>query len=270
MTLVMAWREQKMQRVWLVSDSRLTNRGPHGRTHLTDHAAKLLVAPRILRRQTPMHVLGIPVISSDVAFAYAGSSLIALQAYTAILPLWGHLQAVGEEVLPSMQACANHLAIFVRAYSMSISGASGQLQPCQCAIIGFDVQSQSVEGWIVSTVEHEESIFADVRRMAIGPGEIELIGSGADVARSALDGDFSRVGDFWHREPLAMIRAHLREPHGDVGGGVQIGYANEAGFQLSYDVQPAEQGFWEMRYRGFEFSEVSRIGDAFCNLPGLV
>lgn len=265
----MAWRECEMQRVWLVSDSRLTNRGLHGRTQLTDNAAKLLVAPRILRRQTPAHVLGIPVLSSDVAFAYAGSSLIALQAYTAILPLWGHLQASGEEVLPSMLACATHLGIFVRAYTMSVSSASGQLQPCQCAIIGFDARSQSVEGWMVSAIQRDGSIVADVRRMAIGPGEIELIGSGADAAREALARDFSPAGELWHREPLAMIRAHLQEPHGDVGGGVQIGYANESGFQLSYDVQPADQGFWAMRYRGFDFGEVSRIGDAFCNLPGL-
>lgn len=269
MTLVMAWREHEMQRVWLVSDSRLSNMGQYGRNQLTDNAAKLLVAPRILRRQTPEHVLGIPIMSSDVAFAYAGSSLIALQAYAAILPLWGHLQATGEEVLPSMQACAKHLGIFVRAYTMSISGASGQLQSCQCAIIGFDANSQSVEGWIVSAVDEDGAIVADVRRMAIDPGEIELIGSGANAARDVLARDFRQVGAFWHREPLAMIRAHLRQPHGDVGGGVQIGYVNETGFQLSYDVQPAEQGFYAMRYRGFDFGEVSRIGDAFCNLPGL-
>lgn len=269
MTLVMAWREHEMQRVWLVSDSRLSNTGQHGRTQLTDNAAKLLVAPRILRRQTPMNVLGVPVLSSDVAFAYAGSSLIALQAYAAILPLWGHLQAIGEEALPSMRACAEHLGIFVRAYTMSVSSASGQLQACQCAIVGFDHPSQSVEGWIVSTFEQDGAIVAVVRRMTIDPGDIELIGSGANAAREALAQDFPCAGALWHREPLAMIRTHLREPHGDVGGGVQIGYANEAGFQLSYDVQPAEQGFFAMRYRGFDFGEVSRVGDAFCNLPGL-
>jgi hypothetical protein len=269
MTLVMAWREQEVQRVWLVSDSRLSSAGQHGRTQLTDNAAKLLVAPRILRRQTPMNVLGLPVASSDVAFAYAGSSLIALQAYAAILPLWGHLQTSGEEVIPSMRACADHLGIFVQAYTLSVSGASGQLQPCQCAIIGFDTPSQTVEGWIVAVVDKGGAIDIDIRRMAINAGEIELIGSGAEAARAALTRDFPRTGELWHREPLAMIRAHLREPHGDVGGGVQIGYVSEAGFQLSYDVQPAEHGFYAMRYRGFDFNEVSRIGDAFCNLPGL-
>jgi hypothetical protein len=60
MTLVMAWRENNMQRVRLVSDSRLSAVEQHGRTQLTDNAAKLLVAPRVLRRQTPMSVLGAP------------------------------------------------------------------------------------------------------------------------------------------------------------------------------------------------------------------
>lgn len=265
----MAWREHTMQRVWLVSDSRLSSPAQHGRTQLTDNAAKLLVAPRVLRRQTPMNVLGTPVASSDVAFAYAGSSLIALQAYAAVLPLWGHLQTSGEEILPSMRACADHLAIFVRAYTLSVSAASGQLQPIQCAIVGFDAPSQTVEGWIVAAVDQGGTIEIDTRRMTIEPGEIEMIGSGVAAARGTLERDFPRAGDLWHREPLAMIRAHLREEHIDVGGGVQIGYAGEAGFQLSYDVQPAQSGFYTMRYRGFDFGEISRIGDAFCNLPGL-
>lgn len=269
MTLVMAWREHTMQRVWLVSDSRLSSPAQHGRTQLTDNAAKLLVAPRVLRRQTPMNVLGTPVASSDVAFAYAGSSLIALQAYAAVLPLWGHLQTSGEEILPSMRACADHLGIFVRSYALSVSSASGQLQSCQCAIVGFDPPSQTVEGWVVEAVDRGDAIEIEIRRMAIEPGEIEMIGSGAIVAGETLERDFPRIGGLWHREPLAMIRAHLRAEHSDVGGGVQIGYANEAGFQLSYDVQPAEFGFYAMRYRGFDFSEVSRVGDAFCNLPGL-
>lgn len=269
MTLVMAWREHDMERIWLVSDSRLSGPGQHGRTQLTDNGAKLLVAPRVLRRQTPMNVLGVPILSSDVAFAYAGSSLVALQAYAAILPLWAHLQTTGQEMLPSMRACAENLAIFVRAYATSVSGAAGRLQSCECAIIGFDTLSQSVEGWRVSTDIRDGAVEADIRPMAIGPGEIELMGSGAGAGRAILERDCPREGAFWGREPLAMIRAHLGEDHSDVGGGVQIGYANEAGFQLSYDVQPAEQGFYAMRYRGFDFSEVSRIGEAFCNLPGL-
>lgn len=269
MTLVMAWREQEMQRVWLVSDSRLSTAGQHGRSQLTDNAAKLLVTPRVLRRQTPQNVLGVPVMSSDVAFAYAGSSLIALQAYAAVLPLWGHLQTIGPEILPSMRACAEHLGVFVRAYTESVSAASGTLQSCQCAIVGFDVQSQAVEGWIVSAVYRDGEIVADLLPMAIEPGEITMIGSGAAAAKDLLAGQFARAGAFWGREPLAMIRAHLREDHDDVGGGVQIGYVNEAGFQLSYDVQPALHGSYAMRYRGFDFGDILRVGDAFCNLPGL-
>ncbi len=53
---------------------------------------------------------------------------------------------------------------------------------------------------------------------------------------------------------------NLRETHEDVGGGVQIGYVKQFGFQHSFDVQPAEHGFYEMRYRGYDFGPISRFG----------
>ena len=95
MTLVMAWREQAMERVWIVSDSRLSREGQSGPVRLTDAGAKILTVPIVLRRQTPLSVLGTPILASNLAFAYAGSSLIAMQAYAAVLPLWSHLQTMG-------------------------------------------------------------------------------------------------------------------------------------------------------------------------------
>lgn len=270
MTLVIAWRERELSRVWLVTDSRLSSQGQAGRIQLTDNAAKLLVAPRVLWRQTSGSVFGTPVLQSAVGFAYAGSSLVALQAYAAVLPLWGHLQAIGAEVLPSMRAFAEHLGIFVLEYTRAVSAAHGALQRCQCAIIGYDHNLEDVDGWVVETRQAKESLQLVVRRMMIAPREIEILGSGEAAAKEALAAyPIDRTG-LWERQPLAMIRAHLRQPPEDVGGGVQIGYANELGFELSYDVQAAEHGFYAMRYRGFEFDKVSRVGDAFCHLTGLL
>lgn len=269
MTLVMAWREREMRRVWLVSDSRLSTHGLTGRVQLTDNAAKLLVAPRVLWRQTPGSVFGMPVAKSDVGFAYAGSSLIALQAYTAILPLWGHLQVLGQEVLPSMQAFAEHLGIFVLEYTRAVSAAHGQLQRCQCAIVGYDHSMADLEGWVIEAQQPDAELQLVIRKMTIAPGEIEILGSGRTAAENALAAHPTEETGLWAREPLAMIRNHLRLPLEDVGGGVQVGFANELGFELSYDVQAAEHGYYAMRYRGFEFDKVSRIGEAFCHLTGL-
>lgn len=116
MTLVMAWREKEIDRVWVVSDSRLSNVGTRGTVRLTDSAAKLLSVPVVLRRPTPSNVLGTPVLTTNLAFAYAGSSLIAMQSYAAVLPLWSHLQTNGPERLPSVRDFAKHLGTFVAAY----------------------------------------------------------------------------------------------------------------------------------------------------------
>lgn len=269
MTLVMAWRQREMRRVWLVSDSRLSSHGQAGRVQLTDNAAKLLVAPRVLWRQTPGSVFGAPISKSDIGFAYAGSSLIALQAYAAVLPLWGHLQTMGEEILPPMQAFAQHLGIFILEYTRTVSAAHGQLQRCQCAIIGYDHSRADLEGWVVEVGQSDAELQLIIRQMTIAPGEIEILGSGRAAAESALAAYPTEEAGLWGREPLAMIRSHLRQPAEDIGGGVQIGFANEFGFELSYDVQAAEHGFYAMRYRGFEFDKVSRVGEAFCNLTGL-
>lgn len=77
------------------SDSRLSSGQYSSQTGLTDAAARVLPLPIIFRRQTSMGLLGTPILSSNLAFAHAGSSLIALQAYTAVLPLGSNLQTSG-------------------------------------------------------------------------------------------------------------------------------------------------------------------------------
>jgi len=149
MALVLAWREQAIERIWIVSDSRLSREGQTGPVRLTDAAAKILSVPVILRRQTPLSLLGTPVLVNNLAFAYAGNSLIAMQAYAAILPLWSHLQTSGPETLPSVRAFAEHLGKFLLAYTEHVSSAHNEFQPCQCAIIGYDSAAQTIEGWIV-------------------------------------------------------------------------------------------------------------------------
>ncbi|WP_428679880.1 hypothetical protein [Sphingopyxis sp.] len=276
MTLIMGWREGDLDRVWIVSDSRLSRPGRIGHERLTDSGAKLLAAELVMRRQTPLLVFGTPVARRTVAFAYAGSALVALQSYAAVLPLWGHLQTVGQEILPPIAALAEHLGRFVAAYAHEVSGAHGLFQACECAVIGFDDRLGAIDGWSVRA-EEGVSEQAALRRLDLAPGAIEMIGSGAEVARARLASLTREPGGAWHREPLAMIRAALHgeamghtgaSMGGDVGGGVQIGYVSPEGFELMYDVVPGTP-FAEMRFRGFDFSEISRVGEAFVNLPGL-
>lgn len=273
MTLIMVWRERDLERVWLVSDSRLSQRGGAGHVRLTDNGAKLLGVELILRRQIPLSVLGIPVASAKLAFVYAGSALVALQSYAAVLPLWSHLQTSGDEVLPSIADCAAHLGRFVAAYAHEVSGAHGQFQPCECAIVGFDNALGAIDGWSVAAVPGDR-LHAALRRLDLSPGAIEMFGSGTAAARERLRHVAAPSKGVWQREPLEMIRAELHcgsagaMGRGDVGGGVQLGFVSQGGFEIMFDVVPGHP-FAEMRFRGFDYSEIQRIGDAFVNILGL-
>lgn len=273
MTLVMVWREASAERFWIVSDSRLSRPGEVGRVRLMDRAAKILEANLVLH-SNDAHAP--PLGSSTLGFAYTGSSLVALQAYSAVLPLWSRLQSSGQQVLPTVGECATHLGVFVGAYAREI-GASGGDGNCQCMLLGPDPEPpRHLRAWLVEAAIGPTGVEQAVRPLALDlPGSMELFGSGRTAAEQRL-GKRPHCG--WRREPLEMIRTSLREKLADdVGGGVQIGMATPVnGFELCFDAQPFRVGIGRagdplvsMHYRGFDFGEISRVGHAFVNLRGV-
>jgi hypothetical protein len=107
MTLVMVWTDGS-DRWWVVSDSRLS--GTYNK--LTDSAAKILEIPVNLYKQMGWEALEAPLKSKTLGFAYTGSSVVAFNAYAAVLPLWSRLENEPFNVLPSMEEFANHPCVF--------------------------------------------------------------------------------------------------------------------------------------------------------------
>jgi hypothetical protein len=273
MTLVMIWRENEAQRLWVVSDSRLSQPGTVGRVRLTDRAAKILEIPVILRRQTPGDVLGTPVKVMNLGFAFAGSSLIALQAYAAVLPLWSRLQTSGPETLPSVKDFAEHLAHFVKSFASEVASSQGVVQGCQCALIGWSEAPGKLDGYLIKIQPSATSLSLKLEQLHIfGSDSIQMLGSASDQAHQNLVTELGKEkGVQLRREPLRFIRQFVKnDQHDAVGGGVQIGCANSGGFQLLFDAQSLAGSFFpDMRYHGFRFNEINRIGNTFVNLPGL-
>ena len=270
MTLLMVWREA--DRVWMVSDSRLSSKGQTGRVRLTDHAAKIVEAPLVLTSSPPRE----PVVrTSTLGFGYTGSTLVALQSYSAVLPLWSRLSSSGEPDLPTIGDCAEHLAKFALEYARDIAAAGGGAD-CQCILLGYEERSAELAAWLVDIAAGAAGVAGVVRRLDLAPDRIELFGSGRTEAERLL-AEVRRPDAGWGRWPLFMIRRHTRwDDREDVGGGVQIGMATSAGFELCFDAQSFAAGLSAagdplvaMKYRGFEFSDVGRVGDAFVTLRGI-
>ncbi|MBV8647862.1 hypothetical protein [Paludibacterium sp.] len=274
MTLLMIWKEANVERIWLVSDSRLSNAGEAGgHTAFTDRAAKILEIPAIL--SGPRTPKACPTRSVSIGFAYTGSTLIALQAYTAVLPLWSRLETTQVSTLPSIKEFAEHLKIFMEAYAHEM-GSNGHDVGCQCVLVGPNDPTGVLDAWLVET-KVENGCFTALSRQLnfLSSNYVELLGSGRTMAAERLM-KIAPNGEAWSREPLRMIRDYLGEDRaGSVGGAVQIGIATEVGCEMHFDVQPLTVGkplgtpFVAMTYRGFDFFKIGRIGDAFITLRGI-
>ncbi|KQY95137.1 hypothetical protein ASD21_07160 [Caulobacter sp. Root1455] len=272
MTLLMVWREGEADRIWIVSDSRLSKDGPTGGIdRMTDRAAKILEADLHLLGRDPDHP---PLKSRAIGFAYTGSTLVALEAYAAVLPLWARLTSSGEQTLPSMGDCARHLGVFLKAYAFDLanSGAVGT----ECILLGRDDEAGVVETWQVKVRRAAAGIELTVDQLKLGNGELLLFGSGKDDAAARLR-DLNPEAKPWRREPLDMLREQLSQDEpGTVGGGVQVAFAAPDRFHLSADVTVAEWGkaSWgdrwvAIRFRGFDLSEVNQVGHTFASLAGV-
>jgi hypothetical protein len=274
MTLLMVWRERSLDRLWIVGDSRLTRPGASdGHVRLTDRAAKVMEADVFLRGLDPRAP---PTKSRKVGLAYAGSSLVALQSYVAALPLWTRLMSFERQELPTMGDLAEHLGRFVRAYTFDLAAAGDFGCQTECILLGPDDLSGRVEAWGISTRPSATGVDFSCEEVQLGPGAMVLHGSGKADAVERLR-ELKPADGQWHREPLDMIRKHLRDDApGTVGGGVQIGVANRDGFVLYADAQAFRPGFSRpgdpllaISYRGFDLGDVSRVGHAFVSFAGI-
>jgi len=271
MTILIAWREDRTDRAWIVSDSRLSRAGEVGRVVLTDHAAKILEIPVGLYDLQSQN--GPAIKAARLGFAYTGSMLVALQTYAAVVPLWSRLCSSEQQALPSIHQFAEHLSIFLGTYAKEVGAAGGDFR-CECVLIGYDVATAAPDGWSIKT--NNANAEPELRRLKLDRSDsIEILGSGTLAAQEA----FPRLclsDPRWKQEPLTMIRAHLSgETAGDVGGGVQLGQVSEKGFELFFDVRPLTCGGYcdspigSMYYRGFDMFDITRIGHAFTTLTGV-
>ncbi len=270
MTVVVAWRDQGGTLLWVVSDSRISTPGrTAGAVVLTDHAAKVLEISVELFEDGPF---GRPAALTTIGLAYAGSSLVALQAYAAVVPLWSRLAAPPGTELPVLEDLARHFAMFLEAYAKEVGGAGGDPR-CECLLAAWDPQGAAPCAVLVETSPQDGS--ASIRPACVDEGVPEILGSDKDEVRrgiAELPPSPDLPFELPSRVPLRYMRSTLKTTdRRDIGGGVQIGMASEAGFELSFDVQPLLPGspFAELRYRGFDMSEIGRIGNAFVTLRGI-
>ncbi len=273
MTLVMIWGEAADQGVWVVSDSRLSRQGAVGRQVLTDRAAKIISIRTTLLKHTGKNGSACPIATNTLGFAYTGSTLIALQAFAAVGPLWDNLFTVSGSALPVLSEYVKHLKFFVSEYSHDVCAADPD-NGCQCVLLGWDHEADGPSVSVIESLGSASGVNITVQTIDLGIDcKVEAFGSGAEDIHAQIaafrEADTSGAT---RRTPLRFLRQFLKSsPHLEVDGGVQVGFLSRNGFQLYADAQPISlyQPPARIRYRGFDLQDYMQVGDALVNLPSI-
>ena len=267
MTVVLLWTDKTEGLLWCVSDGRFSR----GQFPMTDFAAKILEVPIKLLKQDNENVFGRPIATTTLGFAYCGSSLIALQIYTAVLPLWARIMAYHSDRLPSILDCSIHLADVALAYADDLQKNGFNGDGCECILFGWCPTCNDYKGYAIS-VEARDAASAVIRDLDLISGRVQVFGTAkAEIStriQDALTSDSTHASP--GRKPKQFIRELLRgdAPRG-IGGALQIGIATPQGFGLYQDVAPLVEGRApaRMTFRGFRVGEV---GANPIGLPGMV
>ncbi|HEX3365787.1 hypothetical protein [Phenylobacterium sp.] len=269
MTVVVAWREGQGGLLWVVSDSRLSDGDVDRRRVLTDHGAKVMEIPVVVYSSTGF--VDVPHYRTTFGLSFAGSSLIAMQAYATALPLWSRL-ATRDTALPTLDDLADHFALILARYAKGL-GAAGLVPRCACLLVGYDPSTERsrAKSLVVSSVDGSVSI----AEACVEDEVFEVLGRNPEKVRANIHTfpksarmPFETDG----RKALRYIRDTLRNPDDlEIGGGVQIGICSVRGFEPCFDAPSltGESPFPNMRFRGLEFEEISRVGPTFVNLRGI-
>lgn len=268
MTLVLAWRSFEGH-IWIVSDSRISGETELGRSVQTDRGAKILKIPVSLWENSASEELGSRILMGSVGLVYAGSSLIALQAYAAVSHLWSHLLCVDAQEPPRLEDLANHLAFFLDAYGREVSAVRNEPQACQCLLVGS--LNGSPECYQISIGEIQGEYKAIVCAVLLGlRGDVFGFGSGAKLALpKAKRAHLEALGENSDRGILKFLREYLPSSGQiDIGGSVQIGIARNGGFDILGDLVSEDESI-KIRFRGFDLDEILRVGDWYAAFPAM-
>jgi hypothetical protein len=206
----------------------------------------------------------------QLGFAYAGSSLPALSTHGFATACLLNLMRSGPVVdPPDLQLVHNWISRIAESYVRDIAACFEFL------FFGFCPSTARYRAFHFCAKEIGQSLsIASCERRLSNRQEIIAIGSGAPKFQRRFD-ELVGEGDSFKttsRLPRAVVEEMIRDPsRPDVGGDVQIAYANRAGLQRLQSVVPISprSPFPRITFLGQDIQDFGQIGTFFIGMPGL-
>lgn len=210
-----------------------------GQSTVTDSGAKMLPIP-VAGYAAVGNGQFTRVVDHTFGFAFAGSTLAAINTYAMATACSQSLTKLGADHNPPPEIAIEELAeLFRRSAEHYILEMSSRMvvpgQPIsryffQAVIFGFCPRTKAFKAFAISPNTSEPQVKVITASMQVENGCHHPFGSGVD--------SYKKIGDELHvsgRNPTivsTLLELIKREERGDVGGHLQVGIANKLGFSL--------------------------------------
>jgi len=268
MTLVASWisLEKGAQRsIWVAADTKISSRN----TALTLEGAKVLELQIACRSLS--HDWGTVVYRTSLCFAYAGSSLVALNSYAALSTILSNLGAGGGSLArPSAFSILEAAEKILKLYCVEIRDLA------HLTISGFCPKTnkpfigtiKSKEG--LSTIECDINIVEQSDTL-----NTVLIGSHVELIRERIDKLASLSTDrssykYWRTPITVLNQLIVDEEYSEIGGNIQLAIVGES-YGFRHHAFANDKNNNKLLYRNIDIDEIigMRVGECIIAIAGL-
>lgn len=277
MTLVAVWRTEN--RLMAIADTRIIRSVGNV---LTEHGPKLLPIRVRGRQPGPSGFLDREAFQFDIGFAYSGATLSALSAHALAGALLGNLVGQADTPPPSMKEIAFFTGGTAAEYMSEVGQLTGNNALFGAVVFGFCHGTRQLRGFEIRPRLNQTPFACDIIEHDLQQNNsIVIIGSRPDLLRRQIEADRSATiarGDTHPvldiDRPTRALQALIDEAvDPSVGGMIQQGWANVAGFELAARMQPIQPRPPSPRNAGlfvlgFDIMDMQQVGGYLVSLTG--
>ena len=269
MTIAVIWQEESF--LWAVADTRFSRVSGADAQRITDHGPKLLPLTVVIRQPSASGFFDSVRFQTTLGFLYAGATAPALSTHALCTAALQNLITDPEHALPTLASIARFVGRTAERYMIDW-GQNAPNHACFSAFVfGWCGAENALQAFHILP-KIKERLIVDTSRVDLR--EPVAIGSGARDFKLRLD-TLRHDGDKFGRTsrlPLLAVESLIADgTRDDIGGDIQLGYANQAGLQIASRCRPQTRGkpHAVMTFLGIDVLEIGPVGSCAIGMSGI-
>jgi hypothetical protein len=278
MTAIAIWfnnEDLKHPSLWVASDSRVSK---NQNSTLIDDAAKVFSLPLVCRHPGEDGFFSKVAYYHTYGYCFAGSTLLGQNTFLALVPLLSNLIAV-PPYIPKITDVAQFILEYLGRAFDDYKVIACESSAVEVALFGWCHVTQKYCIFHYYPSEDDNGVYVIKRTdyTDLNGGCFVYLGDHRDEMTQKIEESFAgenKPGRPISRIPRYVIEDHIQDrAYKTIGGDLQLGRANQFGFQPFSICKPRVLGQPEayMSYLGYElYEDIKNVGNASIGLPGMV